>query len=51
MSNKELAESHHISLSTVKTHLNNIYRKTGLENRKELIAQIRQGKSGISTGV
>lgn len=51
MSNKELAESHHISLSTVKTHLNNIYRKTGVENRKELIAQIQRGKSGISTGV
>jgi DNA-binding CsgD family transcriptional regulator len=51
MSNKELADSHHISLSTVKTHLNNIYRKTGAENRQQLIARIQQGKSGISTGV
>lgn len=51
MSNKELAESHHISLSTVKTHLNNIYRKTGVENRKELITRIQHGKGGISTGV
>ncbi|PQJ16696.1 response regulator transcription factor [Aureicoccus marinus] len=50
-SNKELADLHHISLSTVKTHLNNIYKKTGVQSRKELILKIKQEKTGISTPV
>ncbi len=36
--NKEIAEELFIDLSTVKTHLNKIYRKTGVKNRKELAA-------------
>ena len=37
MSNKEIGQKLFISLSTVKSHLYNIYRKTGVKNRYELI--------------
>ena len=52
MSNKELADTHHISLSTVKTHINNIYRKTGASNRQELIRLFsKPGLPGFPPGV
>ena len=52
MSNKELADTHHISLSTVKTHMNNIYRKTGASNRQELIRLFsKPGLPGFPPGV
>lgn len=34
--NKEIASSLYISLSTVKTHINSLYKKLGAENRAEL---------------
>lgn len=36
-SNKEIAEVNFIEVSTVKTHISNIYRKLNVENRKDLI--------------
>src|SRR6202007_2427182 len=35
-SNKEVAQALSIELSTVKTHVNNIYAKLGVNNRKDL---------------
>ncbi len=34
--NQEIADELYNDISTIKTHLNNIYRKTGVKNRKEL---------------
>jgi DNA-binding NarL/FixJ family response regulator len=36
-SNKEIAAENFVELSTVKTHINNIYSKLGVNNRKEAI--------------
>lgn len=36
-SNKEIAAINFVEISTVKTHINNIYTKLGLSNRKEAI--------------
>ncbi len=36
-SNKEIASELNISVSTVKTHVNNIYKKLGISSRKELL--------------
>ena len=41
LTNDELADFLNISTATVKTHLNNIYRKTGIHNRSRLIAVYR----------
>ena len=40
-SNRQIADSSFISLRTVETHLYNIYRKCGVENRVELIRKIQ----------
>jgi len=37
-SNKEIAALNFVEVSTIKTHINNIYTKLGLKNRKEAIA-------------
>ena len=37
--NKEIANELHISLSTVKTHINAIYKKEGVQSRESLIQQ------------
>lgn len=34
--NKEIANALFVDISTIKTHINNIYKKTGINNRKEL---------------
>lgn len=34
--NQEIADGLFVDISTIKTHINNIYRKTGAKNRKEL---------------
>lgn len=36
-SNKEIAAINFVEVSTIKTHINNIYAKLGLSNRKEAI--------------
>ena len=38
LTNDELADFLGVSIATVKSHLNNIYRKTGIHNRSRLIA-------------
>ncbi len=40
--NKEIAEELFISLATVKTHISKIYKKTGVQNRKQLINHTNQ---------
>lgn len=35
--NKEISEELFVDISTIKSHINSIYRKTGVKNRKELI--------------
>ncbi|MGH7908623.1 MAG: LuxR C-terminal-related transcriptional regulator [Thermodesulfobacteriota bacterium] len=37
-SNKKVSEKLFISEKTVKSHLNNVYKKLGLSNRLELVA-------------
>lgn len=43
--NKEIASTLFISTATVKTHVNNIYKKAGLSNRKAAVAYGRRQKS------
>jgi DNA-binding CsgD family transcriptional regulator len=40
-SNTEIAESRHVSLNTVKTHLSHIYSKTGTRHRTQLISALK----------
>lgn len=40
--NKELADMFFVSLKTIETHMGNIYRKTGVKNRLELFAFLRE---------
>ena len=35
--NQEIADQLYVGLSTIKTHINNLYRKTGINDRKELL--------------
>ncbi len=35
-SNKEIASELNVSVSTIKTHINNIYKKEGISSRKEI---------------
>jgi len=41
-SNKEIAALNFIEISTVKTHINNIYCKLGVKNRKEAVQACRE---------
>ncbi len=41
-SNKEIAALNYVELSTVKTHINNIYFKLGVKNRKDAIKAHQQ---------
>ncbi len=41
MSNKEIAKTQFISLSTIKTHTSNIYKKVGVNSRDELIEKLK----------
>lgn len=40
--NQEIADEMFVEISTIKTHINNIYRKVGVKNRKELFEKIDQ---------
>ncbi|WP_103069508.1 response regulator transcription factor [Aquimarina sediminis] len=42
MSNKEIASSLFISLSTVKTHIRNLYSKLEISNRQELVKKLKK---------
>jgi DNA-binding NarL/FixJ family response regulator len=46
-SNKEIAAMNYVEISTIKTHINNIYTKLGLNNRKEAIVQYKNRFVGI----
>jgi DNA-binding CsgD family transcriptional regulator len=46
-SNKELSERLFISVSTVKTHLRNIYAKFDVKNRYELLALLKHGDEAL----
>ena len=35
--NKEIADEYAVSLSTIKSHVNNIYSKLGIKSRKEIM--------------
>lgn len=41
LSNRDIADKAFISLSTVKTHIYNIYRKVGVKSRFQLLAKVR----------
>ncbi|MDB5090222.1 MAG: hypothetical protein JWR09_4216 [Mucilaginibacter sp.] len=41
-SNKEIASINFVEVSTIKTHINNIYTKLGLQNRREAILYYRE---------
>ncbi len=43
-SNADIASDLVISLATVKTHLHNIYTKTGVDSRYDLLARVRSGQ-------
>jgi len=40
-SNKEIAAINYVEVSTIKTHINNIYAKLGLQNRREAVNYYR----------
>jgi LuxR family maltose regulon positive regulatory protein len=42
MSNAEIAEGMHLSVNTVKTHLKAVYRKLGVEGRREAVLRGRE---------
>ena len=41
-SNKEIADTLYIALSTVKSHINNIYRKLDVSKRTQAVARARE---------
>jgi DNA-binding NarL/FixJ family response regulator len=47
-SNKEVAKRLGISEGTVKIHLHNVYRKTGVRNRTELTSLVHRGARLLS---
>lgn len=40
LSNKEIADSMHVSLNTLKVHIRNLYGKMGVENRKQALQKL-----------
>ena len=48
-SNKEIAAINFVEISTVKTHINNIYNKLGISNRKQAVEILRRSFGVLST--
>jgi DNA-binding NarL/FixJ family response regulator len=46
-SNKEIAALNFVEVSTIKTHINNIYTKLGLRNRREAISWGKNKLTGL----
>lgn len=44
LSNQQLADNHHISVNTIKTHLKNLYKKLGVSSRAEAVARVNRAK-------
>lgn len=42
--NQQIADDLFIELSTIKTHINNIYKTLGINNRKEAIKMLKEAK-------
>jgi len=41
-SNKEMASELFVSVSTIKTHINNLYKKLGVSSREEMVVRFRK---------
>lgn len=46
--NKEIADQNFVELSTIKTHINNIYSKLGVSNRKEAIRVYQHNQPALT---
>jgi LuxR family maltose regulon positive regulatory protein len=42
MTNSEIAAAMHLSINTIKTHLKALYRKLGVERRRDAVVRARQ---------
>jgi LuxR family transcriptional regulator, maltose regulon positive regulatory protein len=51
MTNQEIAEALFLSINTIKTHLSSVYRKLGVANRRQAIAQGRRLDLLLATAV
>ncbi len=51
MTNQEIADSLFLSINTIKTHLSSVYRKLGVPNRRQAIAQGRKLDLLLASGL
>lgn len=42
LTNQQLADTHHLSVNTIKTHLKNLYRKLEVSSRSEAVARAKE---------
>lgn len=40
-SNQQLADEHHVSINTIKTHLKNLYKKMSVSNRAQAVSRVK----------
>jgi DNA-binding NarL/FixJ family response regulator len=50
LSNRQIARALHVSESTVKTHINNVYTKLGISSRAQAVARAIGGRRPVGTG-